>query len=303
MSLKILLAALCFSFLALRPLHAQPVILTEPVRFLALGDSYTFGQGVSVQERWPERLVAELRILGYQVDELRLIAQTGWRTDNLRNAINGQMPLDGYNLVSLLIGVNNQYQGGSIQTYMTEFEQLLQQAISLAGNNPNRVFVLSIPDYAYTPYGNGSPAISSAIDQFNSVNRFITEKYNIRYVNITPISRNGLSDPTLVASDGLHPSGKQYNFWVTEILKYIEREVSAGEKDPGAPIRLHGRKLTLRQDILPQQLQVINMQGQTIRLYEPADQTISLEDLPAGIYLLRLVDRAGKMLSGKILLN
>lgn len=207
-TLSILL--LSFIFLLKLQAYSQKISIGEPVHFLALGDSYTIGQSVSTSERWPNQLVSELSSQGFNVAELRIIAQTGWRTDNLQSAISQLLPLTGYNLVSLLIGVNNQFQGGSIQTYTQQFDDLLQQAIWLAGNDPRHVFVLSIPDYAYTPFGGGNSAISAAIDEFNSVNRFITETYNVRYIDITPISRKGLEDPSLVAIDGLHPSGKMY---------------------------------------------------------------------------------------------
>ncbi len=207
----------------------QTIKVREPVSFLALGDSYTIGQSVGATERWPVQFMSELRRLGYGTGELKIIAQTGWRTDNLKNAINQQLPLNGYNLVSLLIGVNNQYQGGDILTYAKEFEELLVQSLSLAGGSPSHVFVLSIPDYAYTPFGNGSPDISAEIDEFNEINRLITQQYNVKYIDITPISRKGLAQPELVASDGLHPSGLMYAQWVAEILKHVEKEVGISE--------------------------------------------------------------------------
>ncbi len=196
---------------------SQEINRNEPLRFLALGDSYTIGQSVPESERWPVQLANLLQSHGIATEEVRIIAQTGWRTDNLKNAIvNANLQSD-YNLVSLLIGVNNQYQGGSISTYSTEFEELLQTAIELAGNNKSNVMVVSIPDYAYTPFGNGSATISRQIDQFNAVNKNITDRYGVTYHNITPISRRGLAEPNLVASDGLHPSSGQYALWVNQI--------------------------------------------------------------------------------------
>lgn len=268
--------------------YAQPIKLREPLRFLALGDSYTIGQSVSVEERWPNQLVSQFSIRGYNVEELKIIAQTGWRTDNLRNGIQQQMPLEGYNLVSLLIGVNNQYQGGSVQTYMTEFEELLQKALELAGNNPSHVFVLSIPDYAYTPLGNGSQVISAEIDLFNSANRFITETYDIRYIDITPISRNGLNDPTLVAGDGLHPSGKQYGFWVQEILKYVEREVGTAEKEVSSLFRLNNRQLNIQENILPVEIMITDLSGREVLKSRLMNPSIPLQMLNPGIFIIQI---------------
>jgi lysophospholipase L1-like esterase len=287
---------------------AQVIKVMEPVRFLALGDSYTIGQSVTVNNRWPNQFVAELGRQGYNVEELRIIAQTGWTTASLQNAINQQMPLNGYTLVTLLIGVNNQFQGGSIDTYTVQFEELLQQAIFLAGNNPQHVFVLSIPDYAYTPYGNGNPLISAEIDLFNGVNRFITSTYNIRYIDITPISRLGLSNPYLIADDGLHPSGDMYRLWVEEIVKYIEKEVGYSENPPSNEeinVSVYGRQIVLRSTVGIKEFRVFNMAGNEVRRESGSglSQTvINLADLPGGIYLLRLLAEDNRVYSAKLIL-
>jgi len=212
--------------LVLFPLHtglSQELSITEPVRYLALGDSYTIGQSVEPSGRWPQQLYDSLASRGYQIEALKIIAQTGWRTDNLMQAIENAAITTDYNLVSLLIGVNNQFQGGSIDTYKTEFEELLLTAIELAGGNKSSVFVLSIPDYSYTPFGEkrNASTISEEIEEFNLVNKNITDYYGISYYNITPISQLGLSNPELVAGDGLHPSEKMYSEWVNLILNNI----------------------------------------------------------------------------------
>lgn len=288
--------------------RAQSIKIKEPVQFLALGDSYTIGQSVAVNERWPEQFFDELTRLSYSVAELKIIAQTGWRTDNLKNAINQQMPLNGYNLVSLLIGVNNQYQGGNIQTYAKEFEELLNQAIALAGYDRSHVFVLSIPDYAYTPFGNGNPNISIQIDQFNNINRTITENYNVKYIDITPISRNGLTMPALVASDGLHPSGLMYSLWVEEIIRHIERELSIDEiSDSGKSITytLTDRLLTFSPISKPSEIQIFNAGGVLVRKRnqpENSSATINLNDLTAGIYFVRIITESSQAFSWKIML-
>lgn len=182
--------------------------------YLALGDSYTIGASVAENERYPVQL-GESLFPDSSNKEVRIIARTGWTTQDLASAIATTTDFrQSYGLVSLLIGVNNQYQGRSLENYQVEFRDLLEQAIEFAGNNTGRVFVVSIPDYAYTPFGGGSTAVSQEIDAFNAANRSITEEYGVQYFDITPISREGLNEPDLVASDGLHPSGEQYRRWV-----------------------------------------------------------------------------------------
>ena len=191
-----------------------------PIKFLALGDSYTIGESVKEEERWPEQLASQLRSKGYSVAKPRIIATTGWRTDQLKKAIEEAQLKPEYNLVSLLIGVNNQYQGKSPESYTPEFEELLNIAIALAGGKKDNVLVVSIPDYGFTPFGQPKQKeISKALDEYNAINKKITEQSGIRYVKITDISREGFNDPDLVAEDKLHPSGKQYKLWVERIVK------------------------------------------------------------------------------------
>lgn len=195
----------------------------DSLRYLALGDSYTIGESVLESERWPVQLAATLSQQGILVGQPKIIAVTGWRTDNLRNGINIAQLKEQYDLVSLLIGVNNQYQGKSVEEYKPEFEELLQTAIRLAGGKKENVFVVSIPDYGFTPFGKPKKEqITTALDQFNAANKKITEQVGVTYINITDISRQGLEDPELVANDGLHPSGKQYTLWVDRILKNLK---------------------------------------------------------------------------------
>ncbi|MEQ9593389.1 MAG: SGNH/GDSL hydrolase family protein [Cyclobacteriaceae bacterium] len=192
----------------------------EPLTYLALGDSYTIGESVAENERWPVQLAHALTERGTAVAKPQIIAVTGWRTDNLKNGIEIAQLKSTYDMVSLLIGVNNQYQGKSIEEYATEYEELLNMAIKFAGDDRSRVFVVSIPDYGYTPFGEPKKdTISAEIDAFNNVNKEITESYGVSYFNITDISREGLKDPALVADDKLHPSGKQYTMWVERIME------------------------------------------------------------------------------------
>lgn len=182
--------------------------------YLALGDSYTIGQSVAVNERFPNQATALLNSQGLSVANPAIIATTGWTTANLLSAVSATPPANNYDFVTLLIGVNNQYQGRSIEEYKTEFQMLLNKAVSYANNQKKHVFVLSIPDYSITPFAAGSDRerIAREIDQFNAAARQITVTDGITYVDITAISRE--SDPELIATDGLHPSGKQYARWV-----------------------------------------------------------------------------------------
>ena len=201
--------------------QAQTLLIEEPIRFLALGDSYTIGQSVTYEKRWPTQLFDSLAALDYEVDTVNFIAKTGWRTDNLKSWIDNIRPDSNYNLVSLLIGVNNQYQGEPISRYLTDFPELLQLAIDFAGGKKERVFVVTIPDYMYTPTRNFFPnpdAVSRKIDEYNAIAEAYCDTFEVKYFNITSISRQGLDDTELVADDGLHPSGKQYSAWVDLML-------------------------------------------------------------------------------------
>lgn len=189
------------------------------ISFLALGDSYTIGTSVALDQRWPVQLAREIAQDGITVTNQRIVATNGWTTSELQAGIQAANLSEQYDLVSLLIGVNNQFNGESLATYETEFEELLTQAIDFAGGDSSRVFVVSIPDYAFTPFGGGSSTISAGVAAFNAAAEAITERYEIPFLNITPISQQGLNDPELVASDNLHPSGKQYERWVDEVIR------------------------------------------------------------------------------------
>lgn len=191
--------------------------------FLALGDSYTIGQSVAEAERFPNITVELLRNMGKGSALPKIIATTGWTTANLLSALNANPPGNNYDVVTLLIGVNNQYQGRSIAEYRSEFTQLLVKAIEYARGNKLHVFVLSIPDYGVTPFAQNSDTarIAREIDQFNSANKEISDAYGVNYLDITPISREGKVDATLHAIDGLHPSGKQYRRWATLLAPLV----------------------------------------------------------------------------------
>lgn len=202
--------------------HGQMLAKDKPVKFLALGDSYTIGESVAELQRWPVQLIQALKADGYTCYSPETLAVTGWTTDDLKKALAGSALPKDYNLVSLLIGVNNQYQGKSAADYQTDFEALLDLAIQHGGGDHSRVFVLSIPDYGFTPFGQAQQAKTSAeIDAFNAINRSVSKKKSVTYIDITDISRLGLKDPALVAEDGLHPSGRMYRLWVSRILQSI----------------------------------------------------------------------------------
>lgn len=192
------------------------------VRYLALGDSYTIGESVDESERWPMQLANSLEREGYST-EVTIIARTGWTTDELWAGIQARTIEPPYDLVSLLIGVNNQYRGRDIEEYREQFVFLLNKSIEYAGGDANRVIVLSIPDWGVTPFAGSRDAIQIAmeIDQFNAVNREETKKAGAHYVDITPVSREAVGDPSLIAGDGLHPSGSMYAEWAKLALPVV----------------------------------------------------------------------------------
>jgi lysophospholipase L1-like esterase len=191
--------------------------------FLALGDSYTIGEAVPENECWPMQLVEMLNAAGKPFSKPQIIATTGWTTDELMNAIRVENPQGTFDLVSLLIGVNNQYRGYSKELYAKEFEDLLNQAIDFAGKIANHVVVVSIPDWGATPFAEdrNREEIALEIDQYNSINHDISRTMGVHYIDITSGSRLAISDKTLVTSDNLHPSGSEYLKWANAVYKVI----------------------------------------------------------------------------------
>lgn len=200
---------------------------TPTYRYLALGDSYTIGQSVPADQRFPVQTTFLLFNQQVAIQQLSVIATTGWTTGNLISALNGNNLGNNFDFVTLLIGVNNQFQGRSKAEYRTEFTNLLNRAISHVGNRKNRVFVLSIPDYSVTPFAmnRDTALIAQQINEFNAINKSVTDSAGIIYLDITPISREGRNDPTLHASDGLHPSGKQYERWAALLAPIMKQSL------------------------------------------------------------------------------
>ena len=216
------------------PVPAVPSVPNVPVdsavvkTYLALGDSYTIGQSVSVEERYPNQVANLLIQDSILIESPEIIARTGWTTFDLLTRLNTTAPLNPvYDVVTLLIGVNNQYQRLPQSRYREEFSLLLEKAISYAGKKREHVIVLSIPDYSVTPFAAGpnSELISRQVDSLNVINRQITITEGCTYLDITPSSREALTNPTLVASDGLHPSGSEYRKWAIQLAPLIKTAI------------------------------------------------------------------------------
>jgi len=193
--------------------------------YLALGDSYTKGESVCKACGFPQQLKKLLEEKQEREVSVIQIAETGWTTTQLKNAIAKQPLKNSYDFVTLLIGVNNQFQGKPFKLYQTEFEELLETAITYAGGDVSKVLVLSIPDYGFTPYGEASgekQKISAEIDVYNTFAEKAATKRQVQFITITDITRQGLEKTTLVADDGLHPSKVAYQLFTERILEYIE---------------------------------------------------------------------------------
>lgn len=193
--------------------------------YLALGDSYTIGEGVPENGRWPVQFAAALRAGGIPMDEPRVIAKTGWTTDELSAAMDEAEPLGQYDLVSLAIGVNNQYRGREVGEYREQFAGLLDRAISLAGGRKDRVFVLSIPDWGVTPFareqGRDPAQIAQQLDAYNAAAAEECERRGVVYVDVTEASRYRGADPMMLAKDGLHPSLTMYSLWAARAFHAV----------------------------------------------------------------------------------
>jgi lysophospholipase L1-like esterase len=192
--------------------------------YLALGDSYTIGEGVPVYESFPYQAVQMLRTAGHAFTAPEIVAKTGWTTDELSAGITNTRFLPRYDFVSLLIGVNNQYRGRSADEYELQFEDLLKLAIQFAGGNVSRVIVVSIPDWSATPFAADRDRVKIAkeIDEYNAINKRIALEQGVHYIDITPGTREAGDDESMLAADKLHPSGKEYRRWAMRISEIID---------------------------------------------------------------------------------
>lgn len=195
--------------------------------YLALGDSYTIGESVLLQNSFPYQTVQLLRKEGYHFSGPEIIAKTGWTTDELEQGIRHHKFLPKYDFVTLLIGVNNQYRGREVVEYKMEFEELLKKAIAFSGDKTNHVVVLSIPDYAATPFARhmDKEKIAHEIEVYNSIARAVSIQYKVQFIDITTGTREAVHDPELVAQDQLHPSEKEYKKWAEQLAKVIAQQL------------------------------------------------------------------------------
>ena len=201
----------------------------DTYRLLALGDSYTIGESIPSKDNFPNQLTALLRNEGLGFGDAEIVAKTGWTTDELLAAMQKQAFHPPYDFVTLLVGVNNQYRELKTEDYANDFEFLLKKAIHFAGEKIENVIVLSIPDWSVTPFAKKRDLkkIAAEIDGYNKINKAITDRNKIKYLDITPNSRTAIKDSSLLAADGLHPSGKAYAQWAAMLAPLIQKSIKA----------------------------------------------------------------------------
>lgn len=198
------------------------------IEYLALGDSYTIGESVEPEERWPVQLADSLRAAGLPMDDPRIIATTGWTTQDLLAAMDARLNNEKFDLVSVSIGVNNQYQGKSIDAYREDLYEIFKRAITHSASGVEGVFAVSIPDYGATPFGaQNAEEIGKELDEFNRVFEEVASEFNVDFYNITPISREAANKPELIADDNLHPSGEMYRLWVAHFFEEVKQKVDS----------------------------------------------------------------------------
>lgn len=281
------------------PLLLFSQYLPQDISYLALGDSYTIGASVIEEKRWPNQFIDSLSNLGYNIEKNDIIAVSGWTTTSLLNAMESADLAPNYNLISILIGVNNFYQSKPVDLYREELSEIIDSALVLANQDTNALFLVTIPDYGYTPFGeSNTTTISSNTDLYNNIKGSTADEYGIPVYDITDISREGLNDPELVAIDGLHPSAKQYDLWVDLIL---EEMLSASET--ASTLTIETPKFELIQDdnqfqVLSNkkgEFRVFNLEGRLIR---KGDSNTSFQ-LPKGVFVFQYA-QDGKITQQKL---
>jgi lysophospholipase L1-like esterase len=208
-----------------------PALAGDTLSYLALGDSYTIGEGIDAADRWPTRLAAQLRGDGIPLADPHVVARTGWTTDELQAAIAAES-LAPHDFVSLLIGVNNQYRGRSLQDFRRQFADVLGHAIWLAGGRADRVLVMSIPDWGLTPFGEASgrdrTLVSSELQLYNTAARTICDGRGVAFVDIGAIYREHAAEPAMLVDDGLHPSAAMHALWTDAAAPVARRLLAHG---------------------------------------------------------------------------
>jgi len=221
-----------FSFSDIYSYDGKGNMRTEKKReiktYLALGDSYTIAESVSSDMSYPVILAGLLNNKGYKISPPVIIAKTGWTTEELMAGIDEKnIKSKKFDLVTLLIGVNDQYRGYELNKYPERLEKLIKIALDFAGRNKNKIIIISIPDWGITPFakskGRDKVKIGLEIDQYNLQKKLMAEKYSIKYVDVTDISRRAVRKPNLIAGDGLHPSGLMYSLWAEKLLSSAEK--------------------------------------------------------------------------------
>lgn len=198
------------------------------MRFLALGDSYTNGEGVAEEERWPSQLVALLGQQDIHLTDVQIVAQTAWTADELADAIDQTKPKGPFDVVTLMVGVNDQYRNRPVASFAPEFEQLLARAVGFAGRRPSRVIAISIPDWGATPFAEGRDRVRIAreIEAYNERARELAARAGVIWVDVTTETRAMQLDPSLVTADGLHPSGAMYARWAALLAPIVRGALS-----------------------------------------------------------------------------
>lgn len=267
--------------------------LSDDIRYIALGDSYTIGASVVEEKRWPNQFVDSLQNLGYNIEKNDIIAISGWTTTSLLAAMAAAELDNDYNLISILIGVNNFYQRRPVELYLEELPKIIDSALVLSNQDTNAIFMVTIPDYGYSTFGEpNQESISIQTDLYNNIKDSIAKEYGIPVYNITEISRGGLEDPELLASDGLHPSAKQYDLWVDLILDQMLSGISLKVKKLNDPMLFN---LTQNGSIFrldPQvrgELVITDVKGSIVHQSPIYDGKTTSFELPNGAFVLSVI--------------